>query len=62
MTVGLIPNEQKGNLLDSEDYGGIALTSCLCKVIHLVIVQKDNSLLQSSYLKFAFKNGHSIHI
>ena len=58
-TISSIPKDEKGDLSDSENYKGIALTSCLCKTVDLITLENNKQYLQTSDLQFAFKKDHS---
>ena len=48
-----IHRDTRGNLLTSDNYGGIALCSALGKVVDYVILEKYSDDIQSSNLQFA---------
>ena len=51
--------DSRGDICNSDNYRGIALSSCLGKVLEMVIMEKYSDLLQTSDLQFAFKRHHS---
>ena len=54
-TVVPIPKNPRASLSDSNNYRGIALCSCLSKILDTIILTKYNHLLCSSDLQFAYK-------
>ena len=54
-----LPTNNLGDLCDSDNYHGIALTSCLNKVIDWVILFKYRDQLHTSHMQFAYKENHS---
>lgn len=54
-----IPKDTKGKLSISDNYRGISLCSCFCKVFDLIVIDLCGSQLQTSDLQFAYKKGHS---
>ena len=56
-TVVSIPKDSRGSLSNSENYRGIALSNCICKIIDTVLLKKY--FLATSSLQFAFKKHHS---
>ena len=61
LTNTIIPlvKDSRGDICNSDNYRGIALSSCLGKVLEIVIMEKYSDLLQTSDLQFAFKRHHS---
>jgi len=61
LTNTIIPlvKDSRGDICNSDNYRGISLSSCLCKVLELVIMDKYGELLHTSDLQFAFKKHHS---
>ena len=57
-----IPKDMRGNLCTDDNYRGIALCSCLCKLIDLIIIDKYSDKLLTSDLQFAFKPDHSTNM
>jgi hypothetical protein len=58
-TVIPIPKDKRGDMSDSSNYRGIALSSIICKIIDLIILSRYNDLLMSSELQFGFKPKRS---
>ena len=56
--LSLQKNAQK-DACDSNNYRGIALTSCINKIVDWVVLLKYENNLKSSNLQFAYKEGHS---
>ena len=54
-----IPKDAKGVLSDSNNYRGISLCSCFCKILDLIIIDVCSEKLQTSDMQFAFKKAHS---
>ena len=54
-----IPKDKKKSLCSSDNYRAIALSSILCKVLDLVILQKESHALFSCDQQFGFKSGLS---
>ena len=58
-TIVSIPKDNRGSLSNSENYRGIALSNCICKIIDTVLLNKYSPFLATSSLQFAFKKHHS---
>ena len=58
-TLSSLPKNDLGDLCDSDNYRGIALTSCLNKAIDWVILFKYRDQLHTSHMQFAYKENHS---
>ena len=58
-TLSSLPKNSLGDLCDSDNYRGIALTSRLNKVIDWVILLKYRDQLHTSHMHFAYKKNHS---
>ena len=58
-TIVSIPKDNRGSLSNSENYRGIALSNCICKIIDTVLLNKYSAFLATSSLHFAFKKHHS---
>ena len=58
-TLSSLPKNKLGDLCDSDNYRGIALTSCLNNVIDWVILLKYCDQLHTSHKQFAYKENHS---
>ena len=54
-----IPKDRKKSLCSSDNYRAIALNSILCKILDLIILNKESNALCSSDLQFGFKSGLS---
>ena len=54
-----IPKDIRGGLTSNENYRGISLSSCLCKILDIIIINLSGDSLLSSDLQHAFKKGHS---
>jgi hypothetical protein len=54
-----IPKSRRKSLRDSNNYRSIALSSIIGKVLDLIIMQKNLYVMQSQYMQFGFKSGHS---
>ena len=62
LTVGIvvpIVKDKLGDISDSANYSGITLSSILCKILELVIVENCEESLLTSNLQFGFKLRHS---
>lgn len=53
-----IPKDPRGNICDSENYRGIALSSCLSKIHDIIIMNKYSGKLCTSDMQYAFKGKH----
>jgi hypothetical protein len=54
-----IPKDYKKSLSDGSNYRGIALCSCLSKLLEIIIMNRNKDVFKTSDLQFAFKAGHS---
>ena len=54
-----LPKNKVGDVCNSENYRGIALTSCVNKVLDWVILIRYGRNLKTSNLQFAYKEHHS---
>ena len=54
-----IPKDYKKSLSDVNNYRGIALCSSISKLMDLIIMKRNEHVMRSSALQFAFKAGHS---
>ena len=54
-----IPKYSRGNLCTDYNYRDIALFSAICKIIDIVIINKDKGKLVISELQFAYKSEMS---
>ena len=58
-TLFSLPKNKLGDVCNSDNYRGIALTSCINKVLDWVILLKCANYLKTSNLQFAYKERHS---
>ena len=58
-TIVPMPRDKKKSLCQSSNYCGIALSSIVGKVLHLIVLDNNREILQSSELQFGFKPKHS---
>lgn len=56
--IPIVKNTQ-GDICNSNNYRGIALSSSLCKVLEIIIMEKYKENLRTSDSQFAFKTKHS---
>jgi len=61
-TVIPIPKSRTGGLAVSDNYRGICLSSIICKIIDLVILNRYVDNLSTSQLQFGFKAGRSTNM
>jgi hypothetical protein len=54
-----IPKDPRSSLTTNENYRGISLCTCFCKIFHIIIINKCEQQLKSCDLQFAFKQDHS---
>jgi len=54
-----IPKNRKKSLTDSNNYRSIALSSIIGKVLDIIVMDKNTCIMQSQYMQFGFKLGHS---
>ena len=54
-----IPKDPRGAMSSSNNYRGISLCSCFCKLFDLIVINMCSDKLQTSELQFAFKKKHS---
>ena len=57
--ISSIPKNANGQISDSENYRGIALSSAIGKVLDIIIMNRYSNELMSSNLQFSFKPKHS---
>jgi hypothetical protein len=57
-TLTSIPKDTRGNICESDNYRGIALSSCLCKIQDIVIMNRYSKQLSTSEMQYAFKGKH----
>jgi len=58
-TLSSITKDPSEDICDSSNFRGIALTSCIYKVIDWIIIINYESHILTSNLQFAYKSGHS---
>ncbi len=58
-TISSLPKDRNGDLCDSTNYRGIALISCLTKMLDLIMIHRYKQNLKTSDLQYAFKQKHS---
>ena len=58
-TVCSLPKSRTSDICISKNYRGIAMTSCVNKLLELVILLKYGDNLKTSDLQFAYKKDHS---
>ena len=58
-TIISIPKDPKGDICDSANYRGIALTSCFAKLLEIVLIEKSRGTINTSHLQFAYKAKYS---
>ena len=58
-TLCSLPKNKLGDVCNSDNYRGIALTCCINKVLDWVILLKYANYLKTSNLQFAYKERHS---
>jgi hypothetical protein len=61
-TVIPIPKKPNVNATQSDNYRGIALSSCFCKILDNIILAKNADRLSTSDLQFGFKRKSSTHM
>ena len=59
-TVISIPKNARGDMSKSDNYRGISLCNCICKLFDIIIMQKCSRILHTSDQQFAFKANPSI--
>ena len=57
-SVTSIPKDVRSDLCNSDNYRGIALSSCLSKIYDIIILRKYSNLLCTSEMQYAFKSDH----
>ena len=55
-TIVSIPKDARGNLCDDTNYRGIALCNAIGKVVHYIIIERNQQKLKTSSLQFAYKS------
>ena len=58
-TILSLPKDRYGDVCDSRKYRGISLSSCITKIIDLVILLKYPHCFRTSELQFAYKKHHA---
>ena len=54
-----IPKDARGDMSRSDNYRGIALCNCICKLFDIILMKKYSDVLCTSDQQFAFKANHS---
>ena len=57
-TVISIPKNTRGDLSQSDNYRGISLCNCICKLFDVILMKKCDKVLYTSDQQFAFKQKH----
>ena len=57
-SISSIPKDSRASLCDSDNYRGIALSSCLAKIHDIIILNKYSAELCTSEMQYAFKSKH----
>ena len=57
-TLCSIPKDVRANICSSDNYRGIALSSCLTKIFDLIVLNRYKNELSTSDMQFAFKGKH----
>ena len=58
-TISSIPKDARGDLCADNNYRGITLTSCIAKIFDLILLLRNENILYTSGLQFAYKQKHS---
>ena len=58
-TIISIPKDARGDMSRSDNYRGIALCNCICKLFDIILMKKYSDVLCTSDQQFAFKANHS---
>ena len=58
-TIISIPKDPGGDMSRSDNYRGIALCNCICKLFDIIPIKKYSDVLCTSDQQFAFKANHS---
>ena len=58
-TIISIPKNARGDMSQSDNYRGIALCNCICKLFDIILMKKCSDVLCTSDQQFAFKANHS---
>ena len=58
-TLTSIPKDKCKDICNSDNYRGIALSSALCKISDLIIINRHCNNLKTSNLQYAFQKKHS---
>jgi hypothetical protein len=57
-SVSSIPKDVRSDMCNSDNYRGIALSSCLSKIHDIIVLRKYSNLLCTSEMQYAFKSEH----
>ena len=58
-TIISIPKDARGDMSRRDNYRGIALCNCICKLFDIILMKKYSDVLCTSDQQFAFKANHS---
>ena len=58
-TVISISKNARGDMSKGDNYRGISLCNCICKLFDVIIIKKCSRILHTSDQQFAFKANHS---
>ena len=58
-TVISIPKNTRGDMSQSDNYRGISMFNCICKLFDVIVMKKCDKVLHTSDQKTAFKQKHS---
>ena len=58
-TITPIPKSHRKSLSESSNYRGITVSSVLGKILDIILLQTNSTVLSSSHLQFGFKREHS---
>ena len=58
-TVSSIPKDMRGDMCSDNNYRGITLTSCVAKIFDMIMLLRNEQILHTSGLQFAYKQKHS---
>ena len=61
-TIIPVVKNKRSSISDSDNFRGISLQSSVCKLLDLIIFNKEESKLQTSQLQFGFKPGVSTYM